>query len=73
MKAIERHCGIFQGNEISTIRRFADFPAGDAIPNDILLLSDAQYAQRRCCAREVRLRPTRSVGRDRMVPSAAPR
>ena len=45
MKGIERHCGIFQGNEIRTIRRFTDFPEGDAIhPNDILLLSDAQYA-----------------------------
>jgi ribosomal protein S12 methylthiotransferase accessory factor len=41
MEAIERDCGIFQGNEIRTIRRFTDFPAGDAIlPNDILLLSD---------------------------------
>jgi oxazoline/thiazoline synthase len=45
MEAIERYCGIFQGDEIRTTRRFADFPAGDAIlPNDILLFSDAQYA-----------------------------
>jgi len=44
MQAIERHCGIFRGDEIRTIRRFVDFPAGDAIPpNDILLLSGAQY------------------------------
>jgi oxazoline/thiazoline synthase len=38
MKAIERHCGIFHGDEIRTTRKFADFPAGDAIlPDDILL------------------------------------
>ncbi|WP_292530911.1 TOMM precursor leader peptide-binding protein [Methylocystis sp.] len=44
MEAIERYCGIFQGDEIRTVRRFADFPAGEAIlPNDILLYSDAQY------------------------------
>jgi oxazoline/thiazoline synthase len=44
MQAVERYCGIFQGEEIRTTRRFVDFPAGDAIPpNDILLLSDAQH------------------------------
>ncbi len=44
MEAIERYCGIFQGDEIRTLRRFANFPAGEAIlPNDILLYSDAQY------------------------------
>src|SRR5580704_7754109 len=44
MEAIERYSGIFQGNEIRMTRRFADFPAGDAIPpNDVLLYSDAQY------------------------------
>ena len=44
MKAVERYCGIFQGDEIRTTRRFMDFAAGDAIlPNDILLFSDAQY------------------------------
>ncbi len=44
MRAVERYCGIFQGDEIRTTRRFVDFPAGDAIPpNDILLLSEAQY------------------------------
>jgi oxazoline/thiazoline synthase len=46
MQGIERYCGIFHGDEIRMTRRFADFPAGDAIlPNDILLLSEAQYAQ----------------------------
>jgi ribosomal protein S12 methylthiotransferase accessory factor len=44
MEAIERYSGIFQGDEIRTTRRFADFPAGDAIvPNDVMLYSDAQY------------------------------
>jgi bacteriocin biosynthesis cyclodehydratase domain-containing protein len=44
MKAVERTCGIFHGDEIRTTRRFADFPAGDAIPpNDILLFGDAQH------------------------------
>lgn len=43
MEAIERYSGIFQGDEIRTTRRFTDFPPGDAIPpNDILLFSDAQ-------------------------------
>ena len=44
MEAIERYCGMFQGDEVRTTRRFVDFPTSDAIlPNDILLLSDAQY------------------------------
>ena len=44
MEAIERYSGIFQGDEIRTKRRFTDFPSGDAIPpNDVLLFSDAQY------------------------------
>jgi bacteriocin biosynthesis cyclodehydratase domain-containing protein len=44
MEAIERYCGIFQGDEIRVARRFADFPAGEAIPpNDVLLFSDKQY------------------------------
>src|ERR1700719_125394 len=44
MEAIERYSGIFQGDEIRTTRRFTDFPAGDAIvPNDVMLFSDAQY------------------------------
>jgi ribosomal protein S12 methylthiotransferase accessory factor len=43
MEAIERYSGIFQGDEIRMTRRFTDWPAGDAIlPNDILLFSDAQ-------------------------------
>jgi len=44
MEAIERYSGIFQGDEIRVARRFSDFPPGDAIlPNDVLLFSDAQY------------------------------
>jgi oxazoline/thiazoline synthase len=47
MEAIERYSGIFQGDEIRMSRRFTDFPAGDAIlPNDVLLFSDAQYQHR---------------------------
>jgi len=43
MEAIERYSGIFQGDEIRTARRFTDFPAGDAIrPNDVLLFSATQ-------------------------------
>jgi oxazoline/thiazoline synthase len=46
MEAIERYSGIFQGDEIRMTRRLADFPAGDAIlPNDVLLFSEAQYRQ----------------------------
>jgi bacteriocin biosynthesis cyclodehydratase domain-containing protein len=48
MEAIERYSGIFQGDEIRMTRRFTDFPPGDAIlPNDVLLYSDAQYASDR--------------------------
>jgi bacteriocin biosynthesis cyclodehydratase domain-containing protein len=44
MEAIERYSGIFQGDEIRVTRRFTDFPPGDAIlANDVLLFSDAQY------------------------------
>jgi len=44
MEAIERYSGIFQGDEIRVTKRFADFPPGEAIlPNDVLLFSDAQY------------------------------
>jgi oxazoline/thiazoline synthase len=44
MEAIERYSGIFQGDEIRVARRFADFPSGDAIvPNDVMLFSDAQF------------------------------
>jgi ribosomal protein S12 methylthiotransferase accessory factor len=47
MEAIERYSGIFQGDEIRMAQRFTDFPPGDAIPpNDILLFSDAQYRTR---------------------------
>jgi thiazole/oxazole-forming peptide maturase SagD family component len=43
MEAIERYSGIFQGDEIRAKRRFTDFPAGQAIaPNKVLLFSDAQ-------------------------------
>jgi oxazoline/thiazoline synthase len=46
MEAIERYSGIYQGDEIRIKRRFTDFPSGDAIlPNDVLLFSDAQYRQ----------------------------
>jgi bacteriocin biosynthesis cyclodehydratase domain-containing protein len=44
MKAVERRCGIFHGDEIRTIGRFADFAAGEAIlPNDILLSGDTSF------------------------------
>ena len=46
MEAIERYSGSFQGDEIRITRRFADFPAGDAIlPNDVRLFSDAQFRE----------------------------
>jgi oxazoline/thiazoline synthase len=46
MEAIERYSGIFQGDEIRANRRFADFPSGEAIPpNEVLLFSDAQLRQ----------------------------
>jgi bacteriocin biosynthesis cyclodehydratase domain-containing protein len=48
MEAIERYSGIFQGDEIRAKRRFAEFPSGDAIPpNEVLLFSDAQMRQGR--------------------------
>jgi oxazoline/thiazoline synthase len=48
MEAIERYSGIFQGDEIRVTRRFLDFQPGEAIPpNDVMLFSDAQYAQGR--------------------------
>ena len=44
MEAIERYSGIFQGDEIRMTRRFTDFPSGEAIaPNKVLLFSDTQY------------------------------
>jgi ribosomal protein S12 methylthiotransferase accessory factor len=46
MEAIERYSGIFQGDEIRVKRRFTDFPDGDAVPpNDVMLFSAAQYRQ----------------------------
>ena len=73
MEAIERYSGIFQGDEIRVTRRFTDFPSGDAIlPNDVMLFSDAQYAT----GPGVHHRPDRgaddagsirSFGQDRMV------
>ncbi len=46
MEAIERYSGIFQGDEIRSTRRFADFNSGEAIaPNEVLLFSDTQYRQ----------------------------
>ncbi|MGH6838512.1 MAG: TOMM precursor leader peptide-binding protein [Methylocella sp.] len=48
MEAIERYSGIFQGDEIRAKRRFTDFPSGEAIPpNKVLLFSDAQLRQGR--------------------------
>ena len=73
MEAIERYSGIFQGDEIRVTRRFADFPSGDAIlPNDVLLFSDAQYRARpgaddRPGRGADDAGPVRSIGRDRMV------
>jgi oxazoline/thiazoline synthase len=44
MEAIERYCGIYQGDEIRIARRYTDFAPGEAIvPNDVLLFSDSQY------------------------------
>jgi bacteriocin biosynthesis cyclodehydratase domain-containing protein len=46
MEAMERYSGIFQGDEIRAKRRFSDFPSGEAIPpNEVLLFSDAQLGQ----------------------------
>jgi bacteriocin biosynthesis cyclodehydratase domain-containing protein len=43
MEAIERYTGVYQGDEIRVLRRFSDFPPGDAmLPNEVLLYSDAQ-------------------------------
>jgi oxazoline/thiazoline synthase len=44
MEAMERYSGVFQGDEIRITKRFSDFPAGEAIlPNNVLLFSEAQY------------------------------
>ena len=43
-EAVERHSGVFHGDEIRRRARLADFPGGDAIhPNDALLYSERQY------------------------------
>ena len=73
MEAIERYSGIFQGDEIRVTRRFTDFPPGDAIlPNDVLLFSDAQYRQGQLPAGRARRgtptpAPFDPIGRDRVV------
>jgi ribosomal protein S12 methylthiotransferase accessory factor len=44
MEAIERYSGVYQGDEIRVTRRFEDFPRGEAIaPNDVLLFSQEQF------------------------------
>src|SRR5215218_303051 len=46
MEAIERYSGVFQSNEIRVTQRSTDFPPGQAIvPNNVMLFSDAQYRQ----------------------------
>jgi bacteriocin biosynthesis cyclodehydratase domain-containing protein len=48
MEAIERYSGSFQGDEIRVTRRFTDFPSGDAILwNNVMLFSEAQYRRGR--------------------------
>jgi len=65
MEAIERYSGIFQGNEIRVTRRFRDFPPGDAIsPNDVLLYSDVQSLRDRA--------PTNGPGDAHDMPAPAP-
>jgi oxazoline/thiazoline synthase len=56
MEAIERYSGIFQGDEVRMIRRYTDFPPGDAVlPNDVMLFSDAQYRNEAATPDSVRL------------------
>jgi len=46
-EALERYSGVYDGGEIHRRAKFTDFPEGDALrPNDIMLFSDAQYASR---------------------------
>ena len=72
MEAIERYSGIFQGDEIRVKRRFTDFPEGDAVPpNDVMLFSEAQYRQGAAAAGRARpglggAAAVRSDGRDRV-------
>ncbi|MBR0829700.1 TOMM precursor leader peptide-binding protein [Bradyrhizobium manausense] len=47
MESIERYSGIFQGDEIRMMRRFADFAPGEALlPNDVQLFSETQFKTR---------------------------
>ncbi len=55
-EAIERHSGVWQGDEIRRRARFDDFAAGEAIhPNDVMRYSEAQYDR----AREINARGER--------------
>lgn len=46
-EALERYSGVFNGDEIRKIAKFSDFPKGDALhPNDIMLFSKTQYKNR---------------------------
>ena len=68
MEAIERYSGIFQGDEIRVTRRYTDFPPGDAIlPNEILLFSDAQYRKRLA-----QIPDTEGLGEGDSTPTPAP-
>ena len=45
-EAVERHSGVFHGDEVRRPASFGDFAEGDAVhPNDVMLYSDAQYAR----------------------------
>jgi len=47
MEAIERYSGIYQGDEISVLKRFTDFAPGEAImPNDVQHFSEEQFRSR---------------------------
>ena len=47
MEAIERYSGIYQGDEISILKRFTDFAPGEAfMPNDIQHFSETQFRTR---------------------------
>ena len=62
MEAIERYCGIFQGDEIRKKGRFTDFAPGEAIhPNDVLLFSDAQYQERQAPGHDAHATPPTSA------------
>ncbi len=46
-EAIERYSGCYHGDEIRVHKSMADFPAGEALhPNDIMLFSDKQFRER---------------------------